>query len=134
MNEGVIMQCGSPDEVYNNPSNIFTAKFIGDPGMNIVAWKDGISLGFRSSKVLFQKPDPFDGLTLRARVRTREYLGEIYRYTLETAGKEEIEIRRGDFLETDRELAVYIRRENLYAFGADSRRIAMADPISGVTI
>jgi sn-glycerol 3-phosphate transport system ATP-binding protein len=123
MNGGNIMQCGTPDEIYNNPANIFTAKFIGDPGMNIVAWERGISLGFRSSKVLLQKPDPFTGLTLNARVRTREHLGEIYRYTLETKSREEFEIRNEDFLDRDQYLVVYIQRENLYVFGADSGRI-----------
>jgi sn-glycerol 3-phosphate transport system ATP-binding protein len=134
MNEGAIMQCGAPDEVYNNPANIFVAKFIGDPGMNIVAWENGISLGFRSSKVLFRKPDPFIGLTLNARVRTREHLGEIYRYTLGTANGEELEIRNEDFLDTNREISIYIHQESLYAFGADSIRIPMADMANGMTI
>jgi sn-glycerol 3-phosphate transport system ATP-binding protein len=31
MNDGKIMQYGTPDEIYSNPQNVFTAKFIGDP-------------------------------------------------------------------------------------------------------
>lgn len=34
MNEGLIMQTGSPLEVYNNPTNHFVAGFIGSPAMN----------------------------------------------------------------------------------------------------
>ena len=35
MNNGEIMQVGSPQEVYNTPDNLFTAQFIGSPAMNI---------------------------------------------------------------------------------------------------
>ncbi len=37
MNEGVIMQLGSPMEVYKNPANLFVAGFIGSPAMNFLA-------------------------------------------------------------------------------------------------
>ena len=35
LNEGVMEQYGTPDEIYNNPNNIFVAEFIGSPKMNI---------------------------------------------------------------------------------------------------
>jgi multiple sugar transport system ATP-binding protein len=35
MNDGRIEQIGSRDEVYNYPNNVFVAKFIGNPSMNI---------------------------------------------------------------------------------------------------
>ena len=35
LNQGVMEQYGSPDEIYNNPNNIFVAEFIGSPRMNI---------------------------------------------------------------------------------------------------
>ena len=35
LNQGVMQQYGSPDEIYNNPNNIFVAEFIGSPKMNI---------------------------------------------------------------------------------------------------
>ena len=35
MNNGKIEQSGTPDEIYNNPNNIFVAEFIGNPKMNI---------------------------------------------------------------------------------------------------
>ncbi|WP_018181212.1 ABC transporter ATP-binding protein [Kaistia granuli] len=37
MDHGVLQQVGTPLEVYNNPANIFVAKFIGSPGMNLIA-------------------------------------------------------------------------------------------------
>ena len=36
MKNGNIEQHGSPDEIYNNPKNIFVAEFIGNPKMNIL--------------------------------------------------------------------------------------------------
>ena len=36
MDHGVLQQVGSPLEVYNNPANVFVARFIGAPGMNLL--------------------------------------------------------------------------------------------------
>ncbi|MGY5777652.1 ABC transporter ATP-binding protein [Rhizobium sp. LEGMi135b] len=36
MNGGAIQQFGTPDEVYEQPANLFVAGFIGSPGMNLV--------------------------------------------------------------------------------------------------
>ncbi|MDP1729779.1 MAG: ABC transporter ATP-binding protein [Devosia sp.] len=36
MDHGVLQQVGTPLEVYNNPVNIFVARFIGSPGMNLL--------------------------------------------------------------------------------------------------
>ncbi len=47
MNDGVIQQIGSPEDIYNEPKNKFTAEFIGES--NIV---DGIML--KDFKVLFE--------------------------------------------------------------------------------
>ena len=35
MSKGFIQQIGTPEEIYNDPHNIFVAKFIGSPSMNI---------------------------------------------------------------------------------------------------
>ena len=35
MNEGQIMQQGSPYDIYHHPANIFVAEFIGDPSINL---------------------------------------------------------------------------------------------------
>jgi len=36
MDHGVLQQVGTPLEVYNNPANLFIARFIGAPGMNLL--------------------------------------------------------------------------------------------------
>jgi multiple sugar transport system ATP-binding protein len=48
LSNGILQQCGSPDEVYNRPANVFVASFIGTPSMNFI---DGI-LARSGDKVL----------------------------------------------------------------------------------
>jgi multiple sugar transport system ATP-binding protein len=36
MNDGVLQQVGTPDEVYARPANLFVAQFVGTPIMNVV--------------------------------------------------------------------------------------------------
>ena len=36
LNEGVVQQVGSPMELYERPANLFVAKFIGSPTMNLI--------------------------------------------------------------------------------------------------
>jgi multiple sugar transport system ATP-binding protein len=44
MSEAVIQQVGTPAEVYYKPANLFVARFIGSPGMNLIKghWCDGM--------------------------------------------------------------------------------------------
>jgi multiple sugar transport system ATP-binding protein len=37
MSEAVVQQAGTPHEVYYDPANLFVARFIGSPGMNLVS-------------------------------------------------------------------------------------------------
>ena len=39
MNHGVIQQCDTPKNIYNYPSNVFVADFIGSPSMNLINGK-----------------------------------------------------------------------------------------------
>jgi multiple sugar transport system ATP-binding protein len=36
MNQGVLQQVGTPDEIYNHPANEFVADFVGEPPMNFL--------------------------------------------------------------------------------------------------
>jgi ABC-type sugar transport system ATPase subunit len=36
MNEGIIRQVGTPQEVYDRPADLFVAHFVGSPGMNFI--------------------------------------------------------------------------------------------------
>ncbi len=52
MNEGILQQVGTPDEVYHSPANLFVAQFVGSPVMNTAAasmHQAGASLRLRIS-------------------------------------------------------------------------------------
>jgi multiple sugar transport system ATP-binding protein len=53
MNHGQLQQFGTPDEVYNQPANLFVAGFIGSPPMNFI---DG-ELAQQNGRLLFQWGD-----------------------------------------------------------------------------
>ncbi|MGN5818811.1 sugar ABC transporter ATP-binding protein, partial [Acinetobacter calcoaceticus] len=36
MKDGVIQQFGTPQQIYNDPANLFVASFIGSPPMNFI--------------------------------------------------------------------------------------------------
>lgn len=59
MNEGVVQQVGTPDEIYNFPANVFVASFIGTPAMNLIEGTieraDG-RLFFRSTELRYEIP------------------------------------------------------------------------------
>ena len=37
LKDGCLQQFGTPDEIYNNPTNMFVAEFMGSPSMNLVS-------------------------------------------------------------------------------------------------
>ncbi len=46
MENGIIKQVGTPKEIYEKPANLFVARFIGSPAMNIIDFKENL-VGFR---------------------------------------------------------------------------------------
>ena len=45
MNDGVIEQFGSPDDIYHHPATMYVADFIGSPSMNFVHFEGALSSG-----------------------------------------------------------------------------------------
>ena len=44
---GVLQQVGTPQELYHRPANLFVARFLGRPGINLLAGEAGVQLGIR---------------------------------------------------------------------------------------
>ena len=44
---GVLQQVGTPQELYHRPANLFVARFLGRPGINLLAAEAGVQLGIR---------------------------------------------------------------------------------------
>jgi multiple sugar transport system ATP-binding protein len=58
MSDAVVQQVGTPAEVYHKPANLFVARFIGSPGMNLVTgqYVDGV-VSMPGSNRLAVSPD-----------------------------------------------------------------------------
>lgn len=59
MNNGLVQQVGTPDEIYEKPCNIFVASFLGNPPINMIDGKlveDGDMLSFESGAVTIALP------------------------------------------------------------------------------
>lgn len=125
MNEGRIMQYGTPTEVHNSPSCVFVAKFIGDPGMNILAINEEYSIGFRPRDVMFNCNEECDaGVVIRSRILSFENHGSEYLYLVEFKGKtvfikELSKIQRP----IGSEIVFTILKENICVFGKDELRV-----------
>lgn len=119
MDKGKIMQKASPKEIYSNPKNIFVAKFIGDPGMNLLKTASGY-LGIRPRDIVMDQSGE-RGVTLSAKVITREMLGYDTLYNLNTTFGE---IRASSTVEYDFEtrMNLFFAEEHLYYFDNDGQR------------
>ncbi len=100
MSKGFIQQIGAPDEIYNHPANIFVARFIGSPSMNIVEFEfdrqamtvqaEGMTIpvgeDFRRTHDDFYaaKEEIFRGLTEDYDRKAHEYLLKVLSATGET--------------------------------------------------
>ena len=51
LNGGVLQQVGTPQELYHRPANLFVARFLGRPGINLLASETGVQLGIRPEQV-----------------------------------------------------------------------------------
>jgi ABC-type sugar transport system ATPase subunit len=54
MNQGVLQQIGTPQEVYRRPANVFVATFLGAPPMNLIEGRleaDGAGWRFRGTNI-----------------------------------------------------------------------------------
>ena len=152
---GVLQQCGTPDELYNRPGNVFVAGFIGSPSMNIATYEvhdgcarvgddrlaldrtaaaklteaDGgkVVLGFRPEDVTLAKPGDAD--SFRMVVDNVENLGSdgyIYGRIIGPGGK----IDGDDAAMSDQNLmtTVRVRPEDLPSIGDTvSIRLEAAD-------
>lgn len=108
MNEGVIVQKGSPREIFERPATKFAASFIGESNIidGTVSGQDesGLSIDSAAGAFLAAKPDikasadvsvsvrpadvelsrsPVPGFNLRGRVKSAQYTGSIVRVSVE---------------------------------------------------
>jgi ABC-type sugar transport system ATPase subunit len=128
MNLGVLQQVGTPEQLYEEPSNLFVAGFIGSPAMNLLpAPTLGVGganrvAGFRPEHVAVGNGSA-GGVQFRGTVEVVEYLGD----------EQLVHIALGDQpivakvpvdrkLENNAELDFSIPQERIYLFDAETEQ------------
>ncbi|MBQ7915251.1 MAG: ABC transporter ATP-binding protein, partial [Firmicutes bacterium] len=120
MKNGVIMQHGSPQDVYRNPQNIFVAQFIGDPGMNVIRTKASNYIGIKP-RALRPVKEQENGLEFQAKVLTREFLGVDYQYTLDI-GIGHVVMRAKEELAVGADTPLYADMDEVFYFDENQNR------------
>ncbi|GAB2556467.1 ABC transporter ATP-binding protein [Gracilibacillus alcaliphilus] len=125
LNQGEVMQQGTPKEIYTNPQNLFVAQFIGSPPVNIMKQGD-YSIGIRPENIrLVQAFDPAeDTYQIDGELLSTEQLGgeTIYRVKTEY-GKLNVKTpSRWDSI--DKPVQLTFSKEDVLFFGEDGNRIA----------
>ena len=143
MNKGKIEQFGSPDDIYNNPNNIFVAEFIGNPKINIfdiqkndiinkntfkffekeikyesLNFENGLYVGIRPEDISLEKKSE---LAIQIKVDLIENLGSekiIYSHLNGT----EIRIKSAKNIK-DNNITIYLQKNKLYLFDNNKNRI-----------
>ena len=83
MDGGRIQQMASPSVMYKDPDNLFTARFIGSPSMNIRRMDDSTSFGFRPENAsIGPEKEPNAWFTTTGTITAREMLGSETLYTI----------------------------------------------------
>lgn len=132
MEKGEIQQIGSPEEVYHDPANVFSAQFIGTPPMNILALSDSVRYGIRPESVHMSEEKP-EGMALcrRAHIVTREMLGAELLYKVRLSDGVTIMVRSDndrDDMQEDMDVWIGARAKHLHFFDADGRHIGHGGP------
>ncbi|KAB2672118.1 sn-glycerol-3-phosphate ABC transporter ATP-binding protein UgpC [Ochrobactrum sp. LMG 5442] len=133
MRDGRILQTGTPTELYENPTDVFTARFIGSPSMNLIAGRrsgagvelapDGdILIGVRSHALKVDEGTA-NGLSLTGTVTAVEPLGAETLVHLDVSGVSVIATAPGKVIPaTGGTLSVSAPAGSLYLFDARTEK------------
>ena len=129
MNNGVIQQIACPEEIYSNPENLFTARFIGSPAMNIVSLEGGRFFGFRPERGILTKEKRETGaFHTEGIVVTREMLGRETTYSVrDKMDRTYMVTGLDDPFRVDDKVFLSADMDHIYFFGKDEKRIRQED-------
>jgi multiple sugar transport system ATP-binding protein len=150
MDAGVVQQFGTPDEVFDDPANLFVAQFVGEPAINVVrgvARTSGgttrVEIGTRAGHLDTTATDVPDGTNVTVGVRPQdcvlsadaagagvsvtvayfEHLLEFGLATTTVAGMEEgivVQTPAQDAFEPEQQVVVTAPPERVYLFDTDT--------------
>jgi multiple sugar transport system ATP-binding protein len=144
MNAGRVEQIGSPQEIYDRPTSMFVADFIGSPPMNFLPFESDLQAGDRAVKfrdvsisvpeiyeqraagplVLGVRPEHIqfsDAAPVRGRVFGAEYLGTTQIVTVETEqGRIKARLSSRVLVQVGETVGLAFRSERLALFDAQT--------------
>lgn len=129
MDQGKIQQQASPEKIYRDPNNIFTAQFIGTPPMNMLALKHGsMQMGFRPERTVISSTPTEHLYQSKGRIVTREMLGSetLYKVALENGSAMMVKSTDESF-RSEQEIILSVSEDNLYFFDSEGNRIRKTD-------
>ncbi|MHC5230677.1 ABC transporter ATP-binding protein [Brucella sp. LJL56] len=133
MRDGRILQTGTPTELYENPTDVFTARFIGSPSMNLIAGRrngSGVELAPDGDILVGIRPHDLkvedgtaSGLSLTGTVTAVEPLGAETLVHLDVNGVSVIATAPGKVIPaTGGMLSVSAPAGSLYLFDAKTEK------------
>ena len=130
LDQGVIQQVASPEVIFNDPVNIFTARFIGSPAMNILdLGSGGTRMGFRPERLKISKEQIHGGASLSGTIVAREMLGNETIYSIrDGAGRMFTARQLVDEFKMEEKVFCSIDLEHLYFFDAQGLRMRAGNP------
>ena len=133
MDKGEIQQEASPEVIYKDPNNIFTARFMGMPPMNVLPVPgESFYVGYRPEHVRLCT-EKAGGYDRKATVLTREMMGSEIHYKVQLREDvcdvtENIMVKSSQTgFNVGEEVIVHVNEEDLYFFDAAERRIRQHD-------
>ncbi len=104
MNFGVIQQIGKPQDVYNNPINMFVAKFLGTPPINIVpaTYNQDKTINFFEQEFKEEYEFDYNGQELNIGIRP-EFV------KVDPNGKYEIDVEFTEYIGRDKSIIFHFK-------------------------
>lgn len=155
MNEGVIQQIGSPEDVYKRPVNTFVANFIGTTNFFNCTYNEGVitynnykfvvdNLNVKDNDevIVSVRPQEFiiakDKEGIKGTIRTSSFLGLNTHYFIELENKEEVEVIDSSMdakvLEDNTEVYLQFKTSTINVFHKDTKRSIIKGVDDGETI
>lgn len=123
MNKGKIQQKGSPEEIYDDPNNVFTAQFIGTPPMNLLDLENGCKLGYRPEAVNLLRASAQEAYCPAGEVVTREMLGAETHYKVRMPDGDVMVKSLDKGFAVGERVHVCVPQEKMYFFDGQGERI-----------
>ncbi|MBU4690877.1 ABC transporter ATP-binding protein [Mycoplasma zalophi] len=118
MNEGKIAQNSSPEDLYNNPQNIFVAKFIGYPEINLIKSDENYDYYIRHNKITMS----FDKET-NATIISAKHLGDSINYTVNFNNYEINVLSKNTDFKINDQIKISFLEDDVFRFSKEGNRV-----------